>query len=83
MKYIILCVAGLSCVSISNHASAAACANGVYRAGCAGPNGAAVVRKPYVAPPPARYYPPAGRTTCASGPYRAGCAGPNGAVIVR
>jgi hypothetical protein len=23
------------------------CANGVYRAGCAGPNGAAVVRKPY------------------------------------
>jgi hypothetical protein len=23
------------------------CVNGVYRAGCAGPNGAAVVRKPY------------------------------------
>jgi hypothetical protein len=26
---------------------AAACANGVYRAGCVGPHGAAVVRKPY------------------------------------
>lgn len=26
-------------------ASAAACVKGVYRAGCAGPNGAAVVRK--------------------------------------
>jgi hypothetical protein len=24
-----------------------ACANGVYRSGCVGPNGAAVVRKPY------------------------------------
>jgi hypothetical protein len=27
-------------------ASAAVCANGVYRAGCAGPRGAVVVRKP-------------------------------------
>jgi hypothetical protein len=30
-------------------ASAAVCANGVYRAGCAGPNGAVVVRKPVAA----------------------------------
>jgi hypothetical protein len=26
---------------------AVSCAKGVYRAGCAGPNGAAVVRRPY------------------------------------
>lgn len=56
-------------------AEAAACVNGVYRAGCAGPNGAAVVRKP---PPPTH------RTvTCANGVYRAGCVGPNGAAVVR
>ena len=30
----------------SSTASAAVCANGVYRAGCAGPRGAVVVRKP-------------------------------------
>ena len=62
-------------------------ANGVYRAGCVGPNGAVGVRKAY----PGRYYnrgyypphryPPA--AACASEPYRAGCAGPNGAVVVR
>ncbi|MGJ7512056.1 hypothetical protein [Variovorax sp. GT1P44] len=55
-------------------ASAVTCAKGVYRAGCVGPNGAAVVRKP---PPP----PP--RVVCANGIYRAGCAGPNGAAVVR
>ena len=32
-------------------AGAVVCARGVYRAGCAGPNGAAVVRRPVVAPP--------------------------------
>ena len=64
-------------------ASAVTCANGVYRAGCAGPNGAAVVRKPYAAPPRARYHAPHAPVTCASGPYRAGCAGPNGAAVVR
>src|SRR5689334_18044164 len=55
-------------------AAAVECANGVYRAGCAGPNGAAVVRKPVA---------PRGQVNCASGPYRAGCAGPNGAAVVR
>lgn len=62
------------------------CANGVYRAGCAGPNGAAVVRKPEspstVYHPPAAYKPPA-TVTCARGVYRAGCAGPNGAAVIR
>jgi hypothetical protein len=51
---------------------AVTCANGVYRAGCAGPNGAAVVRKA-----------PKSRATCANGVYRAGCVGPNGAAVVR
>jgi hypothetical protein len=71
-------------------AHAAGCAAGVYRAGCAGPNGAVVVRKhPYYrapAPyyhPPATYYRPPGAVHCANGVYRAGCAGPNGAAVVR
>ena len=59
-------------------ASAVTCANGVYRAGCVGPNGAAAVHKP----PPA-YYHPHGTVTCAKGVYRAGCAGPNGAAVRR
>lgn len=54
---------------------AVACAAGVYRAGCVGPNGAAVARKPVPVPP--------ARVTCANGVYRAGCAGPNGAAVVR
>lgn len=54
------------------HASASACVKGVYRAGCSGPNGAIVVKKP---PPP--------RVTCVNGVYRAGCAGPSGAAVVR
>ena len=53
---------------------AAACANGVYRAGCVGPNRAAVVRKPVKAKPP---------VSCANGVYRVGCVGPNGAAVVR
>ena len=32
----------------TSDASAVVCARGVYRAGCAGPNGAVVVRKPVV-----------------------------------
>jgi hypothetical protein len=32
-------------------ANAVVCARGVYRAGCAGPNGAAVARRPVVVPP--------------------------------
>ncbi len=54
-------------------------AQGVYRAGCAGPNGAAVINKA-----PARvYHRPPATVTCAKGVYRAGCAGPNGAAVVR
>jgi hypothetical protein len=58
----------------SGPAGAAACANGVYRAGCAGPNGAAVVRKPptYYPNRHSGYY---NHSTvhCAKGYYNAGC----------
>jgi hypothetical protein len=56
-------------------ANAVTCANGVYRAGCAGPNGAAVVKKQPVVRPPATVH-------CVNGVNRAGCAGPNGAGVV-
>lgn len=63
-------------------AHAVVCANGVYRAGCTGPNGTAVVNKaPAYRAPVTAYH--GGRVNCASGPYRAGCAGPNGAVVRR
>lgn len=47
-------------------ANAVTCAEGVYRAGCAGPNGAAVVRKP--APPPAVVVAPAPRAVVTPAP---------------
>jgi hypothetical protein len=65
----------LGALAAPRPAYAVTCANGVYRAGCAGPNGAAVVRK--TPPPPPR------RVTCANGVYRAGCAGPNGAAVIK
>jgi hypothetical protein len=71
----VLGVSALAAMTTPQPAHAVACANGVYRAGCAGPNGAAVVRKA-PAPPP--------RTvTCANGVYRAGCVGPNGAAVIK
>jgi len=39
-------VVALGTFGLAQQSHAAACANGVYRAGCVGPNGAAVVRKP-------------------------------------
>ena len=77
MKQILLAsmvAAGVFALSQQSHA--VTCANGVYRAGCAGPNGAAVVRK---APPAYRAKP---QVTCANGVNRAGCVGPNGAAAV-
>jgi hypothetical protein len=63
----------IAALTMPQSAYAAACANGVYRAGCAGPNGAVVVHK----------NPPPRTVTCANGVRRAGCVGPNGAVAVR
>ena len=90
MKNLVLAATvALGALAFVPQAHAITCANGVYRAGCAGPNGAAAVRKPpYAARPPVyyaprRYYAPRPPVSCASGPYRAGCAGPNGAAVVR
>ena len=82
MKQIALAVMmALGVVAFAQQARAVTCVNGAYRAGCAGPHGAAVVRprteRPYRAP----YH---GHTvTCANGVYRAGCVGPHGAAVVR
>jgi hypothetical protein len=72
-----LCTLSLSAVvvlAMPQAAYAVACANGVYRAGCVGPNGAAVVHK---RPPPPR------TVTCANGVYHAGCVGPNGGAVIK
>ncbi len=46
MKHVLLAVViALGTLALAHESHAAACANGVYRAGCAGPNGAAVVHK--------------------------------------
>jgi hypothetical protein len=46
MKHVVLAfTVALGALAIAQQSHAAACANGVYRAGCVGPNGAAVVRK--------------------------------------
>jgi hypothetical protein len=75
MKHAVLAVVvGLGTLALAPQSHAAACANGVYRAGCAGPNGAAVVHKSTPAKP---------AVSCAKGVYRAGCAGPNGGAVVR
>jgi hypothetical protein len=76
MKHVALVVMlALGTFTLAQQAHAAACVNGVHRAGCIGPNGAAVVRKPY--------QPRAASVSCVNGVYRAGCVGPNGAAVVR
>jgi hypothetical protein len=73
--FAVIVAAGMLGLAPQGHA--AACANGVYRAGCVGPNGAAIVHKP------APVYRAKPRVSCANGVYRAGCVGPNGAAVVR
>ena len=78
MKHVALAImvaAGALALSQASHG--ASCVNGVYRAGCVGPNGAAAVRKI----PSVNHAKPA--VSCANGLYRAGCAGPNGAAVIR
>ena len=76
MKYVVLAfMVALGTLAIAQPTHAAACANGVYRAGCVGPNGAAVVHKAPRTKPHS--------VSCANGVYRAGCVGPNGAAVVR
>ena len=74
MKTIVMvtCAALLMTAAVAD-ADAAVCANGVWRPGCAGPNGAAVVRKPVAVAPRAVVVTPA--------PVR--CADVNGARVCR
>jgi hypothetical protein len=84
-----LAAAGLILAFAAADASAIECAAGVYRAGCVGPNGAAVARRPVAVAPVAVVHPPAAVVVhppvvhCAAGVYRAGCVGPHGAAVVR
>jgi len=61
-------------------ALAVECVNGVYRAGCVGPNGAASVNKQTGATHSTGTS--GGQVRCADGVYRAGCVGPNGGAAV-
>ena len=81
MKYalIVLSVIGGFFALGTTEASAVVCARGVYRAGCAGPNGAVGVRR--------GYYGPTGSVAVRRGYYgpvvRRGYYGPRGGVVVR
>ena len=76
MKHVALAVMlALGTLALAQQAHAAVCVNGVYRAGCVGPHGAAVVHKPY--------YHRGHSVSCVNGVYRAGCVGPHGAAVVR
>jgi len=63
----------IAALAMPRSAHAAGCVNGVYRAGCVGPNGGVAVHKK----------PPPQTVTCANGVRRAGCVGPNGAAVVK
>jgi hypothetical protein len=71
--YLLAATAALGVLGLVPTASwAVTCAAGVYRAGCAGPHGAATVRRL-----------PSADVKCAKGVYREGCVGPNGGAAVR
>ena len=69
----ILCLLGFCVAGQASPVMAAACAAGVYRAGCVGPNGAVATTRPAARP--------VAPVNCAAGVYHAACAGPNGAVV--
>ena len=73
--FALIMIAGV--LALAQQGNAASCVNGVARAGCVGPNGAAVVHKTV----PTYHAKPA--VKCVNGVYRAGCVGPNGAAGVR
>jgi hypothetical protein len=87
-RYLLTATIALGALALMpSYAHAIECANGVFRAGCVGPNGAVGVKKApaatYAHPPSAAYAHPPTSVTCAKGVYREGCAGPNGAAVVR
>jgi hypothetical protein len=77
----------LGTLMLAQPSHAAACVNGVYRAGCVGPNGAVGVHKAYPHHHGYGYhhygYGYHRPVSCAHGPYRAGCVGPHGGAVVR
>jgi hypothetical protein len=84
MKTIVMSLsAALVMMAAVTNADAVTCANGVYRAGCAGPNGAVVARKPVaVAPAPkAVVVAPAPRAVVVA--PAAGCRYVNGVRVCR
>ena len=84
MKPIVMSLsAALLMIAAVTNADAVTCANGVYRAGCAGPNGAVVARKPVaVAPAPkAVVVAPAPRAVVVA--PAAGCRYVNGVRVCR
>ena len=84
MKPIVMSLsAALLMIAAVTNADAVTCANGVYRAGCAGPNGAVVARKPVaVAPAPkAVVVAPAPRVVVVA--PAAGCRYVNGVRVCR
>ena len=56
MKALLLVSAIVFSVAFVSEANAVVCAKGVYRAGCAGPRGAAVATRPVVRPYAGRVY---------------------------
>ena len=84
MKTIVMSLsAALLMIAAVTNVDAVTCANGVYRAGCAGPNGAVVARKPVaVAPAPkAVVVAPAPRAVVVA--PAAGCRYVNGVRVCR
>jgi len=84
MKTIVMSLsAALLTIAAVTNTDAVTCANGVYRAGCAGPNGAVVARKPVaVAPAPkAVVVAPAPRAVVVA--PAAGCRYVNGVRVCR
>ena len=86
MKHSLIAVMALFAMLASTPgAHAVTCANGVYRAGCAGPNGAAAVRKPVATTGGAAvYHAPASAAAVHTTPAAAaGCAWVNGRRVCR
>ena len=66
MKSIFMTIgASLFMIAVVSDANAVTCAKGVYRAGCAGRNGAAVVRRPVAVAPRRVVVAPVNRRRCA------------------
>ncbi len=64
MRWLILALMVLGFVAVATPAETARCAAGVYRAGCVGPRGGFVYRRPYAHPYARRCVWRGGRRIC-------------------